>query len=421
LDKLVELSSSKLNAGKAANAAHTDSSSSPHHGLHLSKTRSGAAVLALSLGCFSFVSTELMPVGVLPSMAAGLHVSLGEAGYLVTCFAFVVALTAMPLTSLVGSLNRKVLMAALLAVCGVGNLVTFLAPGYFIVLVGRVLVAAAIAVFWSTAVVTAVHLVSAKNAVRATSMVFGGVSLAAVLGIPAGTMLGEHEGWRAVFAALAILSLVVFGAVIGSVPRVRISSASIRGAMSAVLKDGPLLAVFATTALIVTGNFLGYTYVTPYLEQIARQTPSQISLMLLIYGAAGVITNFAVGPLASKALRTCLIAITLMLAISLLAMNWAVANYMATIAVLALWGAAYGALPVLLQTSVFRGASTIEGGADAATSANVAVFNAAIGLGALIGGLVINWVGPKPIPDVAAGFVLVGLVVIIATRKLRSK
>ncbi|MEX3526750.1 MAG: MFS transporter [Burkholderia sp.] len=133
-----------------------------------SPARAAIAVLALGLGCFCFVSTELMPLGVLPAMAAGLGVSLGEAGYLVSCFAFVVALAAMPLTGLLGGLDRKPLMAALLAVCAAGNLLTYLAPGYLIVLAGRILVAAAIAVFWSTAVVTAVQLVAPKRAVHAT-------------------------------------------------------------------------------------------------------------------------------------------------------------------------------------------------------------------------------------------------------------
>ena len=182
-------------------SAHAPATPHPH-GVTVSKAQAVAAVLALSLGCFSFVSTELMPVGVLPAMAAGLNVSLGAAGYLVTIFAFMVALTAAPLTGLLGSLNRKTLMAGLLAVCCIGNLITFLAPNYFVVFLGRILVAGAIGVFWSTAVVTAVHMVSARNAVRATSIVFGGVSLATVLGIPAGTMLGEMYGWRSVFAAL---------------------------------------------------------------------------------------------------------------------------------------------------------------------------------------------------------------------------
>jgi len=383
----------------------------------LSKARSATAVTALSLGCFSFVSTELMPVGVLPSMAQGLGVSLGEAGYLVSCFAFVVALTAAPLTGMLGAINRKLLMAALLAVCCLGNLITYAAPSYATVLVGRVLVAAAIGVFWSTAVVTAVHLVSARNAIRATSIVFGGVSLATVLGIPAGTILGEHAGWRAVFAALSILSLLVFVVVAWSVPAVRISKASMRGAMSAVLKDRPLRAVFGATALIVTGNFLAYTYIAPYLEQIAHRSPSQVSLMLLAYGAAGVVANFTIGPFAAKALRTSLAVVTALLAISLAVMNLAVDNPAAMVALLAAWGAAYGALPVLLQTCVFNDASAIDGGADGATSINVAVFNAAIGLGALVGGLVINATGPRLIPVVSAGFVAVGLALVIATRR----
>lgn len=391
------------------------------HPVAHSKARSAAAVIALSLGCFTFVSTELMPVGVLPLMAQGLDVSLGAAGYLVTIFAFVVALTAAPLTSLLGSINRKTLMAGLLAICCLGNLITYLASGYAVVFVGRILVAAAIGVFWSTAVVTAVHLVSSRNAVRATSVVFGGVSLAAVLGIPAGTILGELQGWRSVFAALSVLSIVVFSAIVWSVPTVKISRASAGNAMSSVLKNRPLLAVFSATALIVTGNFLAYTYITPYLENIAQQTPGHISLLLLVYGAAGVITNFSIGPFASRSLSTSLAVVTALLAISLLLMNVAASSHIWIVVILTIWGAAYGALPVLLQTSVFKEASTIEGGADAATSVNVAVFNAAIGLGSLMGGLIINWAGPRPIPLVSAAFVFLGLVLVIATRKRRSQ
>lgn len=410
-----------MNSNVSQSGAMVDATGAKTNVAELSKVRRAIAVLALSLGCFSFVSTELMPVGVLPSMAAGLNVSLGAAGYLVTCFAFLVALTATPLTSLFGHINRKALMAALLAVCCVGNLVTYVAPNYAIVLVGRVMVAAAIGVFWSTAVVTAVHLVSARNAIRATSIVFGGVSLATVLGVPAGTILGEHEGWRAVFAALAVLSLLVFVAIAWSVPAVRITNASIGGAMSRVLKSGRLMAIFVTTAFIVMGNFLAYTYIAPYLEQIAHQTASQTSVMLLIYGSAGVISNFAIGPFAARSLRGCLITITLMLAISLIIMNTAAVSYHSMVVAFAIWGAAYGALPVLLQTSVFKHASVIEGGADAATSINVAVFNAGIGLGALIGGLIINHSGPHIIPAASAGFVIFGLIVILVTGERRAR
>lgn len=398
----------------------TTSSEHAHGGAHavkISKGRSVAAVLALSLGCFSFVSTELMPVGVLPSMAAGLNVSLGVAGYLVTIFAFMVAITAAPLTSLLGSLNRKALMAGLLAACFAGNLITYLAADYFVVFIGRVLVAGAIGVFWSTAVVTAVHLVASRNAVRATSVVFGGVSLATVLGVPAGTILGEIYTWRAVFAALCFLSLAVFTLIVWSVPAVRISKAAKSGAMRSVLRNRNLLAVFGITALVVTGNFLAYTYITPYLEQIAGQSASQISMLLLVYGAAGVITNFAVGPFAATSPRTSLGVVAALFAISLACVNLAVGVQAAVFVAIAAWGAAYGALPVLLQTLVFKEASKIHGGADAATAINVSVFNAAIGLGSLLGGLMINMAGAKPIPYVAAAFALAGLTAIMASRQ----
>jgi predicted MFS family arabinose efflux permease len=379
--------------------------------------RSVAAVLALSLGCFSFVSTELMPVGVLPAMSAGLNVSLGVAGYLVTIFAFIVALTAAPLTSLLGSINRKSLMAGLLAACFAGNLITYMASDYFVVFIGRIVVAAAIGVFWSTAVVTAVHLVASRNAVRATSVVFGGVSLATVLGVPAGTMLGDMYGWRAVFAALCFLSLAVFTLIAWTVPAVRIGKAAQRGAMMSVLRNNRLLAVFGITALVVTGNFLAYTYIAPYLEQIAKQSASQISMLLLVYGAAGVVTNFAVAPFASRAPRASLAVVATLFTASLASLNIASDGHLALFTTIATWGAAYGALPVLLQTLVFKEASRIQGASDAATAVNVSVFNAAIGLGSLVGGLMINHVGPHLIPYVAAAFAFAGLTAMAASYK----
>lgn len=402
-----------------SSATNTHSTSqSPE--IRISRSRSIAAVLALSLGCFSFVSTELMPVGVLRSMASGLNVSLGHAGYLITIFAFVTALTATPLTSLLSSVNRKILMAGLLGVCFTGNLITYLAPSYFVVVIGRIIVASAVGVFWSTAVVTAVHLVSASNGVRATSVVLGGVSLATVLGVPAGTILGELYGWRSVFAALCFLNLIIFTLIVWSVPAVRIFTHSRRGAISALFNNGSLLVIFGITALVVTGNFLAYAYIMPFLQQVAGLSAGRLSLLLLVYGAAGVITNFSVGPLASRIPRTSLGLVVTLFAASLASMNAASGSYTTIFIAIAVWGAAYGAIPVLLQTLIFKEASRLNVSADAATSINVSVFNVSIGVGSLIGGLVITQVGTQLIPYVAAGFGLAGLIAILISREGKS-
>jgi len=175
------------------------------------------------------------------------------------------------------------------------------------------------------------------------------------------------------------------------------------------------------TALVVTGNFLAYTYIAPYLEQVAGQGAGQISMLLLVYGAAGVFTNFAVGPFASKAPLASLGGVTALLAVSLACMDRAAVSHTAIFVTLAAWGAAYGALPVLLQTLVFKEANKIEGGADAATAINVSVFNAAIGLGSLLGGLLINLWGPQPIPYLSACFAVAGLGVILVSCKRHSR
>jgi predicted MFS family arabinose efflux permease len=359
--------------------------------------RGWLGVLALSLGCFSFVSTELSPVGLLPQIAGGLHTSVGTAGLLVTGFALVVALSAAPLTVLVGGLSRRRLMALLLLASTVGNVVASLAEQYWLLLAARIMVALAIGVFWSTAAGTADRLVPERHSVRATTVVIGGLSLAAVIGVPLATALGQAAGWHAAFAALAATSFVAMLTALAVLPPLRVKRSTGISELRKTLAHGPIRTTVAVTGLTMTGTFLLFTYITPYLERVAGVGDSAIALLLVLYGAAGVIGTFGIAPLIARSFERSLITALSVLAASI-TLIWALGGVSwLAIVLLVPWGAAYGSLPVLLQTWVFRETAAAGIGNETASSLYVGAYNAAIAVGSFGGSLILNGAGPRPL------------------------
>lgn len=253
----------------------------------VSPLRAWLAVTALALGTFSFVTTETLPIGLLPSIGAGMDVSVGTAGFLVTGFAAVAAITAAPLTTLCGRIDRKWLLAGLLVLYVAGNLLAVIATSYGVLLGARVLVALAHGVFWSIAAAIAVRLVPERHAVRATALVLGGISLASVLGVPLGTMIGQRSGWHTSFAAVAAIGFVVLVAVLFLLPSLPAQGTGSLAALPRVLRNSRMRAAVAVTALVMIGHFLAFTYITPYLEQVTDISEGMVGVLLLVFGAAG--------------------------------------------------------------------------------------------------------------------------------------
>lgn len=373
------------------------------------------AILALAIGCFTFVSAEMLPIGLLGPIADGIHVSVGTAGLLVTGFALVVAIAAGPLTVLTGTIDRKWLTVLLMLVCLGGNALAAVATNFTVLLIARLIVALAIGVFWSIGTAIAVRLVPAHQAVKATSVVLGGLAVAAVLGVPFGTLLGQYAGWHAAFAALSGLSLLVALAAMLLLPALPPQSSGSLSAIVKAFKHGPMRLVFYATALMMTGHFLAYTYITLYLQTVAGIPASWISYLLLVYGVAGVIGNFAIGSAMAKSLRATLLSILVILTLSLLLLWLFGSSRWAAIAILLPWGFCYAALPVLLQTWVFRSAQE-TGDSEAALSLFVVAFNAAIAAGAWLGGVVLDNLGASPIALIAAVIVLLALLLVWRSR-----
>ncbi|MEU8471861.1 MFS transporter [Streptomyces sp. NPDC029006] len=367
----------------------------------LGPMRSWLAVVAVGMGVFAFTTTEMVPIGLLPAMSRDLSVSEGTVGLSVTLYGAIAGFFAPVLTVATRRLDRRLLLMLVLAVFVAGNAFTALSSSYAVLMVSRLLTGFAHGVMWSIAASIAIRLVPPAQAVRATAVVFSGISIASVVGVPFGTFLGSLSGWRTAFWAISGIGVLILAAAAFLLPPLAPRAVVRLAELPRLLRDGNLRIATLVTAAMVIGHFAAYTYVTPFLEQDAGIPSHWVSALLLLYGVAGVVGNFAGGAAAGRALRATTLTCILLLAaaVVLLVVNgrW----HPGTVILLLVWGIAYTALPVCLQTLVFASAPKAP---EAATSLYICAFNVSIALGALAGGWFVDASGPSAVMFLGAGF-----------------
>ncbi|MFI5865121.1 MFS transporter [Streptomyces sp. NPDC051546] len=346
--------------------------------------RGWGAVGAVSLGIFCLITSELLPVGLLTSVSADLGVSDGTAGLMVTVPGLVAAFCAPLVTVGAGRLDRRWVLVVLIALMAVANLVAALAPGFGLLLAARLLVGVSVGGFWAIAGGLAVRLVPAHHVGRATALVFGGVPTASVLGVPAGTLLGELGGWRFAFAAVGGLGVLTLAALLLLLPALPPTRTITFAQLPSLLRrNRAVRAGVAVTFLLVTGQFAAYTFVRPILEDVSGVDTAYVSTLLLGYGVAGVAGNFLAG---ARDPYRALFTVGASLAV-ILALLATVPGAVAGTVLLLAWGFVYGGVSVSLQSWMIKAAPDE---AEAASSLMVAMFNLAIAAGALGGGLAVD-------------------------------
>ncbi len=351
-----------------------------------------AAVGALALGIFCLITSELLPVGLLTPVGADLGVSDGTAGLMVTVPGLVAGFCAPLVTVGAGRLDRRLVLCVLIALMAAANIVAALAPSFAVVLAARVLVGVGVGGFWAIAGGLAVRLVPPRHVGRATALVFGGVPTASVLGVPAGTLLGELGGWRTAFAAVGALGLVTLAALLLLLPPLPPTRHITFAQLPALLRSNRgVRAGVLVTFLVVTGQFAAYTFVRPILQDVSGIDAEYVSTLLLGYGVAGVAGNFSAG--ARGAHRT-LLTVSACLSV-ILALIAVLPGAVAGTVLLLAWGLAYGGVSVTLQRWMLTAAPA---SAEAATSLMVAMFNLAIAAGALAGGLAVDGISAPAAP-----------------------
>jgi len=363
------------------------------------------ALLALTLGAYAIGTTEFVIVGLIPTIAADLGVTLPSAGLLVSLYALGVAVGAPVLTALTGRVPRKTLLVALMLLFTLGNLIAWMAPAYGALIVARVLTGLAHGVFFSIGSIIATSVVPKEKAASAIAIMFTGLTVALVTGVPLGTFIGQHLGWRATFLAVAALGVI---ALIGSllfVPRnLQRSAPATFGQQLAVLAQPRLLLVYAITALGYGGTFLSFTYLASILQDVTGFSANAVSGVLLVYGVSVAIGNLWGGRLADR--RGPIPALKLifaLLAAVLFVLTFTAYNtWLVLLTVLALGAVAFGNVPGLQVYVVKQAQRFAPQAADVASGLNIAAFNVGIALGASLGGLVVDHVGLMHTPWLGA-------------------
>ncbi|AXT73201.1 MULTISPECIES: MFS transporter [Vibrio] len=370
------------------------------------------ALLALTLSAFAIGTTEFVIVGLIPTMASDLQVSLPSAGLLVSLYALGVAVGAPVLTALTGKWNRKHVLLAVMSLFVAGNVMAWQAPGYNTLILARILTGLAHGVFFSIGSTIATGLVSKEKAASAIAIMFTGLTVALVTGVPLGTYIGQSFGWQATFLIVAVLGLV---ALIGSAllvpsnlkqPPVTKLTSQLK-----VLTQPRLLLVYAITALGYGGTFTAFTFLAPILEQVSGFGSSAIGLIMLVYGVSVAVGNIWGGKMADKmgpikALKV----IFFGLATVLIVFNFSAVNPIAAVATILVWGAfAFGNVPGLQVYVVQLAEKYTPDAVDVASGLNIAAFNVGIALGSWGGGLIVSNAGLMHTPWIGAVIVAIAL------------
>jgi len=367
------------------------------------------ALWALTLSAFAIGTTEFVIVGLIPTIAASLQVSVPSAGLLVSLYALGVAIGAPVLTALTGRVPRKLLLLALMLLFTAGNLVAWMAPGYEALMAARVLTGLAHGVFFSIGSTIATSLVPKEKAASAIALMFSGLTVALVTGVPLGTFIGQHFGWQMTFLAVAMLGVIAFIGIAFLVPKaIAGSKPSSLMTQMAVLKKPRLLLVYAMTTLGYGGTFVAFTYLAPILQQVAGFSAGAVGLVMLVYGVSVAFGNIWGGKLADRKgpVRALQIVFALLAAV-LLVLQFTAANKIAVLITVLAWGAvAFGNVPGLQVYVVQRAGRDAPQAVDVASGLNIAAFNVGIALGAWGGGIIVDRIGLMATPWIGALVVL---------------
>ncbi len=362
-------------------------------------TSTRGPLLLLSVSVFAAICTEMLPVGLLPEVGRGLGVATATAGLLVSAYAVLVAITALPIAALAERWPRRTALRLLLGAYAVSNLAFAVAPNFPVALVARAVGGLAHAGFFSVAVAAAVSLVEPARSGRAVAGVMLGNALALVFGVPLGTVLGSVLGWRWSFVILAAVMVLLATAVVRVLPEDSPAHVQARTPVLVAVRRPALILMAAVIILLALGHFTLYTYVSDLLlhDGIAQ---GHIGIVLFGYGVGGLIGLSAASALVGRWAGLALIADGLLMT-SCLALGAVVGSAPAIIAVVVLWGIAFGAFPTLTQTVTLRAAREAT---DAATALVNGTTNVGIAGGALLGSRLIGSVQVTGLGWIGAGF-----------------
>ncbi|AWB47093.1 MFS transporter [Paenibacillus sp. CAA11] len=370
------------------------------------------SLLSLTVGAFAIGMTEFVIMGLLPNIAEDLSVSISTAGQLITGYALGVAFGAPILTMLTIRLPQKLLLCLLMAIFIAGNAISVFAPNYAILMGARMLTALAHGTFFGAGAVIASNLVRPERRAGAVSIMMAGLTIANIIGVPLGTFVGQHLGWRASFGAIVLMGVLALIGILVFIPRLAKEKQAGLAQQVRSLAQPKLLLFLLIGGLGNAGLFTVFTYITPLLEQVTGFGEHSVTLILVLFGCGVTLGNMVGGKLADWKLMPAILGLLFVICVILTLFTWTVQSPMLSVITIFFWGAAAFAVMPGLQVRIMN----LAGAAPAlASTSNHSAGNLGNAGGAFIGGLVITHLGITSLPWVGAVLVGVGLVIALAS------
>lgn len=345
-------------------------------------------LIGLTFAVFVFNTSEFMPIGLLTDIATDLNISEARAGLLISVYAWVVAIMSLPLMIMVSKMELKRLLLSIIALFVVSHVASAFAEGYYTLMLSRIGVACSHSIFWSIAPPLAVRTVPDGKRALGLSTIATGSSVAMVVGLPLGRVVGLYVGWRMTFLSIAIISALIFIFIAVVFPKLQSRGKFAFKQLPDLLHNRVLVGVFIMSVLFATAHYTGYSYIEPFLGKVAAMSPDVVTLVLIVFGASGMLGSISFSKYYMANRRRFMFVMTIGPALCLLLLQVAAASLLSVVVVCIMWGAMATAFNIAFQDNTIRFAP--ENATSIGMSIFSGIFNLGIGSGAYVGGLVVS-------------------------------
>ena len=371
-------------------------------------------LLGMTIAAFIFNTSEFMPIGLLTDIAQTFSITQTQAGAMITIYSWAVMLLSLPLMILASKYNLKKVLLTTLFLFGLGQAISAISMNFAILILGRLVVACAHAVFWSIASVIAVRLVNEDKREFAMSMIVTGTSVAMIAGLPLGRMIGLWIGWRITFLIVGIISIVLLLFQIHYFPNLKTTSAFSLNKLPTLLRNRQLITIYGISLLFASAYYTAYSYIEPFLSQVANLSNTTITLVLSLFGVAGIGGSILFSNFYNKNRKRFILASLFSLTLVLFLLKPSAASMITLLLICIVWGTSSTAFNVACQSETML--ATNENTNSVAMSIFSGIFNLGIELGSFIGGQTINLLNIQSIGYIAGIIAILGIIFYIRRR-----